>query len=480
MTLWVVMQWSVVRSVIIATVALALGRLVLRQPAELRSALRRRVLLCASLAPLIVPDLIIGFTYRLTAQYFTHSPWGTELLYGLLLLARATAACVLVEFLMPVSEVSREALHSWSLLRRHCGPRWWGTQTRLFLMGPWRGGVTAWCLAALIAFQDFETAALVQIDRHPITWTVWLFDANAGNQQLSRTLRLATAPVIFELLLIVPAIVLLSGGGATVDFLRKRVQCSVHWTRTVVVPVIPLAGVILTVLWPMVLAAREVLQGWDILLRDPGRLFRQQTAGLGFSVAATVVAVSTAILLRRSRRTLTAVMCLLPGLSGSLVLSLVLLGLFQLPGVRLLWDTWLPLLIGQALWILPRAFLLVFLLESGLSPETQHSTRLLLRGSGQQRATGRRLLWRLEQLRWLLVVTVLVHWCSWDVTTASILRPASVEPVVTRLYREMHFSRTESLTVLTGVTIVVPLFVAVMGAVFWRLLGLLPGPPWRR
>jgi hypothetical protein len=58
-------------------------------------------------------------------------------------------------------------------------------------------------------------------------------------------------------------------------------------------------------------------------------------------------------------------------------------------------------------------------------------------------------------LAWLL----LSQWCFWNVTISSMLHPPSIELVVTRLYNEMHFSRTEALLGLTLLSSVTPCLV---------------------
>ncbi len=139
--------------------------------------------------------------------------------------------------------------------------------------------------------------------------------------------------------------------------------------------------------------------------------------------------------------------------------------LFQQPGLRRLGDTWLPMLVGQSLLMLPRAWVLVLVLKSTVSPEGLHSAVILQSGQVEHRRSASQLLWNLLHVRWILAAAVLCHWCTWDVTTASILRPVTVEPVVTRLYQEMHFSRTESLTTLSLITVSIP----------WLLLAIVTG-----
>lgn len=477
MTLWLVLTWSVLRTLAVATLAVWLGHFLLSHARRCRPVVSR-CWLAALLLPLLVPELLVGFSYRLTVQQISELPaevelWATELLYLALLLVRSCAVTVLVLVLLPRSTVTQESLHSWTLLSA-TGRRAIRNQLQLQLSGPWRSTVIAWCLTALLSFQDFETAALIQVDQHPVVWTVWLFDAVAGNQILQESLRLLIAPLLFELLLLIPGLLLISqsradGGRSrhrqvrTVDHNRRGFAGGAAGLLTVI-------GVLLIVGYPLLEALPELPGGMIVLAADPAGVLRQQLATVAFSATSAGIALTVAVILRRWNRPLATCCCLLPGLAGPLTLSLLLLWLFQRPGLVLLWDTWLPLLVGQSWLLLPRAWVLLLILEATVSVEAIHSARLLLPGTGTRRLAGERLLWRLWYLRWLAVGAVLCHWCTWDVTTASILRPVTVEPVVNRLYQEMHFSRTESLTALAALTVVFPFLPAAGGWLVSRLL----------
>jgi len=469
MTLWFVLIWSVARTIFIATVAVWMGRGLLRQIDGLASVALQRIWLVAAVVPLLVPELIVGFTYRLTAERLTDSVWGTELLYAVLLLIRSCSVSILVQRLLPHSMVTRESVHSWRLLNKQGMVAQWN-HLRLLVTGPWRSAVVAWCLTALVTFQDFETAALVQVDRHPVVWTVWLFDANAGNQNLGYSLRLMIVPVLIEVLLLVPALLLIGRAGISLTLdVPYRVRGGMSRLQHIWIAVLAtLLAVGIVVGYPIAVSLPDLVNGMMTLSGDVTGIARQQLATFGFSVTAAAIAMSTVVLLRRRNRALLTCVCLVPGLAGSLVLSLTLLWLFQLPGLRFWWDTWLPLLAGQSLFLLPRAWVLLLVLESVVSAETWQSSRLLLQGTPLQRSAGARILWRISHLKWLVAVAVLCHWCTWDVTTASILRPVTVEPVVTRLYREMHFSRTESLTSLALITALIPVIVGILVAVCRR------------
>lgn len=461
MTLWLVLTWSCIRTAIVATLAVWLAQRLLKQIHHCAAQTARRVWLVAALMPLLIPELIVGFTYRLTAQHLTDSAWGTELLYGIILLVRSCAASTLILMLLPRSSVTAESVYSWSLLQDQ-GLRAQWNHLRLLVTGPWRSAVAAWCLTALVTFQDFETAALVQVDRHPIVWTVWLFDANAGNQLLDYTLRLVIAPVVIELLLLIPILLLIarrSDAAISQSAIPKPTGTATHAGRWFAA-ICTTAGISLVAGGPLFVSLPDLADGMTALTSDVTAIARQQFATFGFSAGAAIVAMSTAVLLRRWNHRMLTCVCLLPGLAGSLAVSLTLLWLFQRPGLVVLWDTWLPLLAGQVLILLPRAWVLLLVLEATVSTESLQSARLLLKGGEQHRASAWKLLWKLSHVKWLATMVVLCHWCTWDVTTASILRPVTIEPVVTRLYREMHFSRTESLTALSAVTLVFPLVMA--------------------
>lgn len=462
MTLWFVLSWSVARTVIVSTAAVMVGQCLLRDIHSVASTRWRRTWLIAALIPLLVPELIVGFNYRLTAQKLTESVWGTELLYATVLLIRSCSVSVLVLLLLPASAVTHESIHSWQLLNQRTN-HYRRQYLKLLVTGPWRAPVVAWCLTSLVTFQDFETAALIQVVGHPVVWTVWLFDANAGNQSLNQTLVFIIPPLLMEFIFLIPGLWLIgldsSSEQRTGSAPRRNTTCSSMW-RTISATVL---GLCIVAGWPVLISLPELWEGTRTLLQDPAAILRQQATTFGFSATAAAVSLSGAVLLHRSNKTLTTVIFLLPGLAGSLSLSLILMWLFQQPGLQLLWDQWFPMLLGQSLLMLPRAWVLVLVLKSMVTPEGRYSATLLNSGQPWHRQSASRLLWNLESIRWLLAAAVLCHWCTWDVTTASLLRPVTVEPVVTRLYQEMHFSRTESLTALSLVTVAVPwLLFAVM------------------
>ena len=177
---------SLLRSVIVCSIAGLLLPLFSGwiQRSGTRAARMTRELLCV--LPFFTPDLLTGFHYRLTASAWAGISGGisyvllTELLYGILQLFRAVALGMLLRHVIPAPTDSSEALYSWQLLRsRMPRLRWYREWYRLQLAGPWRNPLLTWSLTAVVIFQEFETAALMQIDQHP--WSVCLMHTRRGS-----------------------------------------------------------------------------------------------------------------------------------------------------------------------------------------------------------------------------------------------------------------------------------------------------------
>lgn len=474
--------WSLTRSVILATVAIWPLMMLVRQIEGSPTVRSRRVWLLLAVFPFFVPELLIGFNYRLTATQLSSgaSPQTaaicTELLYAVLQLSRCVAVGVAVSLLLPGSDVSRESLHAWKLLRSSLTPRgWWRGWLVLRLTGSWLPPLISWSIMALVLFQEFETAALMQIDRYPIAWSVAMFDAHAKRQPLADSLRMIVGPLFCELLLLSPALILLTRRSPTRNLesehpLSDPSQAPGIRTRSwFAAAFCVMPGISLFLVWPVVANVRTTVAGLFSMFKA-GAVLRQSIEQIltsaGFAVAATTLAMNIALLLWSPNRRKTAalrghfkLLLLAPGLLGSLVLSLLLLAMFQLPIIRTAYDTWLPMLLGQTLAVLPKAGAIVLLLQKTTEHEAIHSARMLTASTEVSvRRTASRLIWRMTTSRWLLGTLVVAQWCFWDVTVAAILRPVQLEPVVTRLYNEMHYGQTEALMSLSLLAAMAPLF----------------------
>ena len=513
MTLIVSLLWSVVRCMMIASIAVWPVAAVVSRIEASPTVVSRRLRLLLAIFPFFVPELLIGFNYRLTVTQLTSGSSAfvaatcTEALYALLMFSRCLAVGVALSMLMPRRNAVDESLHAWNMLRRSMpSATWWRGWLRLKIFGAWQTSLVAWSAMALVGFQEFETAALMQIDQYPISWSVWLFDAHAARLSLSDSLQMMIGPLLCELAMLCPAFCVL--------FLRPASDDSNHgssrgfkprptlWT-SVSFSALLTPGVVLFALWPLINNFLPIVRGGMLLLQSA--TFRQSSGQIltstGFAIGATILSMGiaarilSAMIERRdagrqspsqtSNQPLMArvtptnwalaavnvssIALLLPGLLGSLVLSLSLLTIFQLPGLRVLYDTWLPMLLGQTLAILPFALGVVLLLMQTSDPAASHSAKLLALSSEKliQRQSAN-IRWRLTTGRWLLGGLIIAHRCFWDVTVASILRPVELEPVITRLYNEMHYGRTEALMSLSIFAAHTPVGIAILAILLSR------------
>lgn len=487
MTLETALAWSIGRSILVTTVALPVSLTVWRLISGTEHFRTfHRLAVIAALMPLFVPDLLIGFTYRMTSARLIHSELVTELLYVALLLFRIQALQVAVRMILPSSSVSAEALFSWKLVKDGSA-RWWLSWLRLHVQGPLRTTLIAWVGGALFCFQEFETAALLQIDRHPVTWSVWLFDAHASGEPLARSLQFASESMVFQVVLLLPIILLLSRGGLKSSTGTSLIFASKNnpVARSCALFML-LTAVGTSVIWPVWTNGGDALSGLRALagqgdLTQQTQLFLTGRSDLALrsqqivysalvATIASVTALQLAIGVRGFGRRWLTVLAVVPGLCGSLVVSLTLLAVFQAPGLNVVYDSWLPMVVAATLLMLPRALLLIVLLEVLSPPASIHSARLLRAAGGVAAVHGRNLIWQYVRLRWLVATAALAHWSFWDVSVASMLRPVRFEPIVVRLYNEMHYRGTETLVAITLLALAVPAGLTATVAIIWKQL----------
>lgn len=477
MTLTQSLLVSLFRSLLVATLATGPVIVIQRHFGRLQGKARvLRILL--ALTPVFVPELLTGFSWRLTAarmsaQFDPFVAAGvTEIIYFLLLTMRCIAIGSALILVFPENQSAAESLHLWEFLRhRILHAEWWRGWACLQLDGKFRPVIVTWSVMALTSFQEFETAALMQVDQYPISWTVWLFDAHALRQPLGESLKMLALPMLSQLCLIVPAgFVIVRSAKHSIDSRDFRRTVAANQYKPLAAADLLLWAIFgMTFAWPFMESTRELYSGFGQYRKNTD-LFSQSLfqilGSAAFSSAAAVLAMilsSGALSLPQSRgkilsrKTAACVVLLIPGLCGSLVLSLSLLQVFQWPAFRLLYDTWLPLLAGLTFSVLPRAMAVVLLIRS-TPGAARHLAELLSSGpDASHRRSGSSILWHLTTARWLLGGLLISHWCFWDVTASSILRPIEFEPVVNRLYNEMHYGRTEALVSLASLSALTPL-----------------------
>ncbi|HUG92927.1 MAG TPA: hypothetical protein VML55_18945 [Planctomycetaceae bacterium] len=462
--------WTLLRALVVAVLSVPVCWR-LRQALSTLGRRPRLVLWAVLLVPFFTPALLTGYAYSNFALSLVRYPLWNEVLYAALLGLRFIPVGTVLMWLAPPPPVTAEALHCARLsLPAACGLL--GRFRRLApfaAKGPLRDAFPAAAVIFLLAFQEFETASLIGA----ASWTVWLFDAQAGGLALGETLRRSLWPVACELVVLavlVPLIIrtrflMAAPHGRPARLSRGRGAFAWLFALIALTAVTGL---------PLVLVGGDTVEGLRIVLRNR-RMFEEIAVALGFGlVAGTLAAILAGALLEAvSRRRRWAVRrlagagvsLLLPGLLGSLVVSLAVLWLFQRPLLRPVYDTPMPAVAALALFLLPRAVLLQLLVAAATPQQGVHVARLLSAAPHPRgRGAARELLWHLRRRGQLLAAGVLCVWGYLELLPASILAPPGMRSAIVRLYEDMHYGRNAVLSTITLLAMLAPAVVLVLAA----------------
>jgi ABC-type Fe3+ transport system permease subunit len=475
--------WSIARSLTIAVLALPICQLLSRRLTGTCGVVRL-LYWTLLLIPFFTPELLVGYAYSNYALSLVRNRVGNELLYAVLVSLKLIPLGSLMIYFAPATSVSAEAIHCHRLAMRGPGGRWsrWRQQVGLQILGlqirgPVRAALPAFAVLFLLSFQEFEMASLMQ----STSWTVWLFDAQAGGLILSESLRFAVLPMVCEAAVILPVLLLVFKSDrlpAVANLPHKRVSRPVQSTLWFYL----LIAAVLVFAVPFLYVGRETYDGFLRLIENRSQargLFKEILTTIAFAVASGILAyaVSAFLLSRRGkghtnhRRMINATLLSLPGLSGSLVLSLCVLFAFQRPWLNALYDTPIPLILSSILFLLPRAILLQLLLLSIYPAKTQHLADLLQRSPlSRQRDRGHELTWQMRGRGHYWAAVLLCYWVYWDLTAASILSPIGMDSAPVRLYNLMHYGHNAVLSAMACLTIATPLVLLILGATARRQL----------
>jgi ABC-type Fe3+ transport system permease subunit len=473
--------WSLARSLMIAIVALPLCRQLQAMVAPSQG-WPSKWTWAILLLPFITPDLLVGYAYALAPlDWRIRYPVANELLFSVLLFMKCVPVGTVVLRFAPPPAMSPEAMHclGLSFRRSTSTARRFVLRLGCWLRGPGKAALPATGVMFLIAFQEFELASRLQYivgdAAVPAVWTVNLYDAQVRGLPAWDALKQGLIPLLIEVcvlgLLLGPA------------FFRRRLPAgersdaqSPSVPRSIWLWGYLLVSAVLVVVIPAALVLSDAGGGFRLLL-DDFKLTREILTSTVFCILGGIGAsVAAAHLLKRCVRgrfrgaaKLATVLLVLPGLCGSLILSLMILSLIQLPVLSVLRDNRLPValskiseslpLIGALiLWLLPRAMLLQLLLQTVEHSAAVYAADLLLDSGDQlQRARGLRLSWRLKLAGHLWAAAFVCYWGYWELTATSILMPVGMVSAPVLLYNLMHYSHPAVLSAMLCVTIAFPL-----------------------
>jgi ABC-type spermidine/putrescine transport system permease subunit II len=425
----------------------------------------RGVLWGLLLAPFLVPPLLVGYAYYRPALMLVHYPRTTEAVYWSVLFLRFFAAAVLIRVFAPPSPLSAEAIHCQRLLRprNKARLRRWAADVFTWLRGPGQPSIAAFAVTFLSAFQEFEIAALMGITagdvQSPASWTVWLFNWQAGGAPLSESLTFAMTPLFYELVVIVPALILLGSWMSSPWRVEREADGSVR--ARVASEIFLIAATLVIAGGPSLIVFRGALRGLQSRAAT-GPLLPE--IGIAAAIASTAVlligilcAVALGFAPRRLRGAIISLLCL-PGALGSLVLSMGVLWLFQQPGLQSLSQSLVPVVLAVAFVLLPRSLILTAMLGSSRRAQAAHCARMLAQSpSAPQRRAAARLIDELEVRHFFWAGVLVWYWAYWELTAPSILAPPAATPFVVRMYNFMHYRQDDPLSVMIVASILVPL-----------------------
>lgn len=478
--------WTLTRTIALCLMAWPVIALIERGLRQVVTS-HRRLVLIAILLPFLFPELLVGYTYRETA--LAHPKWAEWLCAGLLFVRVVTVGVVTLHA-SPASLIGPTGLHGrWILLRKNLTSlREWWQLWRCYWHGPIRRVQPALGLMGLVAFQEFELAALLQTP----SWTDWFITAQRLGLRQDEMLKQSLWPVMMQL----PVILLIMAG---VSRRRRRPvvvsdeaeRC--RSTRLVLFVILYLTlAITVGCLIPLTMVLGNLPSGLKLVVRQPTQslgLGREILIACAVSLCAGLIAWGMARVWtgrqpslsnpnrpvgatnsgerhdpRARGRCLWVVlqMLLAPGLLGSLLLSLATVVCFQSSWLRPIYDTPIPWVLALIVWLLPRAILLRLWVDSVSPTEAIHLAELLVNESpvatgpetaGEMRKglpdssrSARDLLFRLRDQPRILAIGLLCYWAYLDLSTAYLLAPSGMPSGLVRLYNFMHFGRSAALS----------------------------------
>ena len=485
--------WSVLRAFAGAGLAVPMSVRLVRfvQQATGRSRHWRMMLV---FAPLLAPDLVVGYAYRSFDLSLLHRPDWNHGFYFILTLLKFLPAAAVLRLCSPPAPVSATALHCARLASRRPG-----AVTHALAMQLQSGALKhlpVFGIVFLLMLQEFEIASLLQIP----AWTVHLFDAQAGGLDPVDSARWLVLPVLIQAAILFPVIwcVLRNARQAIPRWrLDDASSSKASWSGCC------LAVIAAALLWVIPLAIVSVSGGSgivgvlrnEILIRStlldlaaamaisaPCAILALLAAGRLRVMAGTASAVNDSQTMQASRilRGGILITTVLPGLFGTLAICTVVLLAVQQPPLTELRSTVWPLAFALILFLIPRALLLTLLVSRSRDAEPGHLAELLHSSTdSNQRNTSAMLKWWCELRPACLIAAVLFFWSLANLTAAALLCPptipllsfdGSIVPLPVRLYKFIHQGRTASLSVMALLSVVAPLlFILLLSRVAPRL-----------
>ena len=439
MSLTATCWWTLVRTVVLCLLAWPVCRWVERSFHEVSLAARSWFLI-ALVIPFCFPELLVGYAFRDLA--LAHPKWA-EAMCGALLLVRIVPVGAIALLAAPPSAVDEPAIHCRKLLLRHRGSRRdWIELAKCYWQGPILRVLPALALMSVVSFQEFELAALLQT----LSWTDWFVTAQRLGLEQREMLQQALWPLAWQLPVLVAVYCWLNAQRAVAhsdsarpEQVGERPGRRALWLGLACVAASLIAGFLI----PLGFIGWRTVEGLAMLLKQRSQLLglvKEIAISGGISICAgmAVWAISSRL---RAVATLG-----LPGLFGSLLLSLGCVAAFQTSAMHSLYDTPVPWIVALILWLLPRAVILRLWLNALRHNSAIHAATLIQPTGGSRSRRASSLLWQLRDQPQFLAASLVCYWAYCDLPSAYLLAPTGMASGLVRLYNFMHFGRSAALS----------------------------------
>ncbi|MBL4699689.1 MAG: hypothetical protein JKX85_00385 [Phycisphaeraceae bacterium] len=450
--LWAVCL-SLLRSFTVASVCVLSANAAL--PILRCSTLMRR-LAWGLLLPVIMPPLVMGYAYSNVALSLIREPLLNDLLYSLLLVMRFFPVALLILYLSPAPLLTPTALHNLKLAKLS---RWQGYLTH----GDGRLQLITFAVLFILSFTEFEITSRMGCT----SWTIWLFDAQVGGTPLSQTLIWLSLPTSISLLILAAVFIALPRHRESQKPCTRPMR-TIATTRWVLLIIWWLASLLLCIIIPWWWVLTPAIKALPAVLREM-QILSEIGYSLLFATLGGLAALLITLISDYLPRWMRWLLCL-PGLAGSLVVGLVILGIFQLPIFHSLYDTPIPIVLSLLIIALPAGLILGPIL-------IQHSSSMHLgQLAGLSTATehqklAKHLRWQYQnRQRWMLLC-ILMFVTYYDLPASALLAPPGMSPAVVRLYNLMHYGQYETLSAMVLLTYALP----AMGLAFLFLIASMHG-----
>ncbi|MFH1422759.1 MAG: hypothetical protein ABIH42_08630, partial [Planctomycetota bacterium] len=334
----------------------------------------------------------------------------------------------------------------------------------------------AFSFCFLLYFSEFEVASILGIKR----WTVQLFDAQVGGIALKESV-ISTIPVLL-CELIVLAITLIVLLRSKPHFEKQHSTVSPNKLRTFFSYAYLIIAFTIVSVIPALIAGHGAVKGITILL-DKFVLLKEIIASILFaatSCCATYITVKWlytrfAAKQKGSWLFLTLLLTITTiSLLGALLISILILTLFQTTVLKIFYDSPLTLFSALCLLTVPFALLMQILFHGSRNTESLHLAELLKKSVNPVlKSQARRLIWQIRTRKQFLVIFLLFCIGYFDMTASSILAPSSMPLASARLYNLTHYGQSAVLSAMVFVTFTIPFLIALFIISFGSLFELI-------